>query len=170
MQAFRSFYRIGVYDPQIYDFWPYGDLCEGMVFLSAKKRLCKEGKAIEFECKTEAREFYASWKHKDKYKMSLRKVGRTVEVADPEYPAGHPNSIMKAIIENEPRVYMSTALAWFNGDDFLLPKNKKTLARHRKVLLKYDIDIYEAPTEELVPYNQNSITEEISDKPKLRVV
>ena len=105
MRVRKRFYRIGVYDPEIFESWPYGDFCDDMVYLSAKKRLCKEGKAIEFECKTKAREFYAEWMHRNKYKMELKWVERNIDVPEPEYPENHPNSIMKRIRENESHIY-----------------------------------------------------------------
>jgi hypothetical protein len=71
MMGERKMYMIGVFDPNVDNSWPWHFHYENGVFLSEKKRLCKDGKAAKFENQDEAREFFHSWSGNSKYKMEL---------------------------------------------------------------------------------------------------
>lgn len=69
--AHKQVYKIGVFDPSVDMSWPWHFHYENGVYLSEKKRLCKEGKAARFDSPTEAREFFHAWSGNKKYKMEL---------------------------------------------------------------------------------------------------
>lgn len=165
--ALKSRFYVGVYDPSMYDSWPYFHLDEG-VYLSKNKRLCSHKSAIEFDDPEKAREFYASWRHADCYRLHVCPFQIHVEVPMPVFPDDHPRSILRRIENNEPRYIFNTALQWFFGDSrFFLAKS--TLAKHRKILLAYGIDINCKPDVLLEPLP--SLDEKpYSSKPALSVV
>lgn len=140
----RSFFLVGVYDPLIYDSWPYFHAFDDGVFLSKNKRLCKFNSAIKFNSHLEAPEFYSEWKHADRYRLHHFEYKTYVDVPDHVFPDDHPNSIYKRICKNESSYVSGTAIFWLTGrTDYLC--SKPTLAKHRKILLPYGIDIYTTP-------------------------
>jgi len=148
MQVYKSFFQIGVYDPVHDDSWPWHCHYDCGQYLSAKKRICSWNKPAEFEAAEEARLFYHSWKHRDRYRMELIEVKRWVEIPDPEYPEDHPRAICYRILRNESSSrYHSTAFLWFSGCDLLQMMSRPTLIKRRNVLLKYGIDIVEPPSQ-----------------------
>lgn len=148
MQVYKSFFQIGIYNPVYDDSWPWHYHYEDGQYLSAKKRICSWNKPAEFETAEEARLFYHSWKHKERYKMELLEVKRWTEIPDPEYPEDHPRTIFDRILHNETSSrYKSTAALWFSGYDLQLVMSRPTRIKHRKVLLKYGIDIIEEPSQ-----------------------
>jgi hypothetical protein len=165
--ALRSFFIVGVYDPVIYGSWPYFHLDEG-VYLSKNKRLCSFNSAIEFDNPDDARVFYASWRHADRYRLFIRDYQTHVEVPMPVFPDDHPRSILMRIQNSAPRYVFNTALKWFIGDsNYFLAKS--TLAKHRKILLAYGIDINCKPNAFLEPF-PNLHEKPYSSKPTLSVI
>lgn len=147
--ALRSRFIAGVYDPNIDDSWPYFHLDEG-VYLSKNKRLCSWKSAVEFDRPQQAREFYSAWKHASRYRLEVREFKTHIQVPDPVFPDDHPHSILKLIRNAESSYVHSTAFTWFLGKtDFCW--SKSTLARHRKILLNYGIDINLKPERLLEP-------------------
>lgn len=167
-KARRSRFHVGVYDPQEFDSWPYFHPDEG-IYLSKNKRLCSIKSAIEFDQPQQAVEFYASWKHAARYRLSVREYKTWVDVPDPVFPDDHPWSILRRIQENEFSYVHSTAFIWFLGKtDY--PWSKSTLARHRKILLNYGIDINQQPSQLLEPLPSLCDDTWYADKPTLSVV
>ena len=141
--ARRSFFLVGVYDPSIYNSWPYFHLDEG-VYLSKNKRFCSFKSAVEFDRPEQAREFYSAWKHAPLYSLHIFEYKTYVDVPAHVFPDDHPNSVFKLICEKESSYVASTAITWLRGQsDYLW--SKSTLAKHRKILLLYGIDIYTKP-------------------------
>ena len=62
---------IGIYDPDLIDFWPWHYHYEHGEYLSEKYRKCGEEKAAKFKKKEEAEKFFFQWKHHEKYKFEL---------------------------------------------------------------------------------------------------
>lgn len=142
--ARRSFFLVGVYDPLIYDSWPYFHGFDDGIFLSKNKRFCKFNSAIKFDSPLAARQFYSEWKHADRYRLYPFEYKTYVEVPAHVFPDDHPNSIFKRICQNESSYVQSTAITWLRGrSDYLW--SKSTVAKHRKILLLYGIDIYTTP-------------------------
>lgn len=146
----RSRFIVGVYDSNIDDSWPYFHPDEG-VYLSKGKRLCSQNSAVEFDTPEQAREFFGCWKHASKYCLHVLEYKTYVDVPDPVFPDDHPRSILKRIQEAEHSGVFRTAWHWFSDSDFFRSYSKSTLARHRKLLLKYGIDINQKPTQLLEP-------------------
>lgn len=141
--ALRSRFIVGVYDPNIDDSWPYFHLDEG-VYLSKNKRLCSWKSAVEFDRPEQAREFYSAWKNASRYRLSVVEFKTHVDVPAHVFPYDHPNSIFKRICEKESSYVKSTAITWLSGrTDYFW--SKSTVAKHRKILLSYGIDIYTTP-------------------------
>jgi hypothetical protein len=148
--ALRSRFRVGVYDPAVHDSWPYFHQDEGR-YLSKKKHLCSHISAVEFDHPHEAREFYFSWKQAHRYRLHVDEFKTHVDVPEPVFPADHPRSILKSICKNESSYVISTAYTWFSGDtNFTV--SEPTLAKHRKILLPYGIDISLKPVLLLEPF------------------
>lgn len=165
--ALKSRFYVGVYDPSTYNSWPYFHLDEG-VYLSKNKRLCSHKSAIEFDDPEKAREFYASWRHADRYRLHVYPFQTHVEVPMPVFPDDHPFSILMRIKQNESGYVVRTAFTWLSGrSDFYF--SYSTLAKHRKILLSYGIDINCKPDVLLEPLP--SLDEKpYSSKPALSVV
>jgi hypothetical protein len=141
--ALRSFFLVGIYDPLIHDSWPYFHSYDG-IFLSKNKRLCKYNSAIIFDSASEVRSFYSDWKHSNRYKLYPFEYKIHVDVPAHVFPDGHLNSIFKAICESESNGVKFTAYIWLTGrSDYSF--SKVTLAKHRKLLLPYGIDINAKP-------------------------
>lgn len=177
MKILKSFFLIGVYDPNIDDAWPWHCHYESGRYLSAKKRVCSRNSSAEFESPEEARLFYHSWKHSDKYKMEVIEVKYWVEAPDPVYPPEHPRSIIERVSTNERFPAGLLAACWFSGQDPLekMGYSKTTNVRYRKILLKYGIDLFSKPTEEMRKLLEESHPRNFSDfdfrsSPKLKLV
>ena len=176
MQVYKSFFQIGIYNPDYHDSWSWHCDYEHGQYLSAKKRICSWNKPAEFETGEEARLFYHSWKHKDNYKMELIEVKRWAEVPDPEYPKNHPRTIFANIGRSDiSSRYKSTACLWFSGYDLLEVMTKPTRVKHRNVLLNYGIDIFESPSQTMLElWNQTRpvsfSNSEFQSKPALKIV
>lgn len=147
--ALRSRFIAGVYDPNMYDSWPYFHSDDG-VYLSKNKRLCTFKTAIQFETPQAVREFYASWKHADRYRLYVYPFQVPIQVPMPVFPDDHPRSILSRICQAESSYVHNTAFLWFLGKDESI-YSKSTLARHRKILLNYGIDINLKPERLLEP-------------------
>ena len=140
----RSFFLVGVYDPSIYNSWPYFHSFDDGIFLSKNKRFCKFNSAIKFNSPLDVRKFYSEWKHAGRYQLHVFEYKTYVDVPAHVFPDDHPNSIFKLICEKESSYVSSTAITWLRGhSDYLW--SKSTLAKHRKILLSYGIDIYTTP-------------------------
>lgn len=167
---------IGIYDPLIYNFWPWHYHYEDGKYLSAKQRICSETSAAVFSTAHEARVFYHTWKHRDRYKMEVIEVKTWVEEPDPEYPLGHPKEIFNRLARDNVRsCYRLTLLAWLGGYDSLNHMSQSTRLRHRTILLKYGVDIFERPSQSMLDlWNETksakSASAEFPEKSKLSVV
>ena len=137
MEVQKSFFQIGVYDPDLYDHWPWHCHYEDGRYLSAKKRICSWNKPAEFESQQAARDFYHSWKQKNKYKMELIEIKKWVEIPDPVFPEDHPRSILKKIADNEKYRVHSVALLWMSGVNVITHWSRPTQLKYRKILLNY---------------------------------
>lgn len=149
MQVYKSFYQIGIFDPSEYESWPWHFHYENGRYLSSKHRECGANLAAEFDSQEKARAFFGEWIHKERYKFELIEVKKWIEQPDPIYPDEHPNSILKEIESNERNTYARTARLWWSGQDLINLYTKATLKTHRKVLLKYKIDIFDKPVNQL---------------------
>lgn len=76
----KSFFAIGVYDPEHHDRWPWHCHYDDGVYLSVAKRLCKMSNAAEFDTIDDARQFYAEWKRKRQFKMEVIEYKRWVNI------------------------------------------------------------------------------------------
>jgi hypothetical protein len=113
MKILKSFFLIGIYDPNIDAAWPWHFNYENGRYLSANKRVCSRNSSAEFESPEDARLFYHSWKHSDKYKMEVIETKYWTEVPDPVYPPDHPRSIISLVIANEKSTARILAVSWF---------------------------------------------------------
>lgn len=165
----KSFFCVGIYNPEYHDSWPYFHGFDDGIFLSKNHRKCKFNSAIKFDNPNDVREFFSKWSGAKKYKLHVFPFQTHAEVPDPVFPPNHPRSILKLIKQNEYCYVHSTALSWFLGDDYQL-WSKQTIARHRKILLKYGIDISQKPTEILQPLPSQHDDEWRLAKPNLQVV
>jgi hypothetical protein len=141
MQILKTFYLIGVYDPNLNGSWPWHFYYENGQYLSEKHRICGWYRAAKFETEKEAREFYFKWKRYNEFKFELIPEQSWVEVPNPVYPPDHPKAILKSIAENEPHSVKLTGSLWLYGEDISTIYSSKTLKKHREALLKYGIDI-----------------------------
>lgn len=73
-QVIITKHLIGVFDPEIDESWPWHCHYEHGQYLSSKKRLCKIGKAAQFDSADEARLFFHHWKSKGTLKMEVIEV------------------------------------------------------------------------------------------------
>ena len=169
MKVFKSFFSIGIYDPSQDDFWPYHYRYEDGVYLSKKYRKCGDKSSAVFDTPEAARHFFNTWKHKDKYKFEIIETKRWTEVPEPTYPENHPNNLIKVIEQNERTMYSRTARLWLRGENLSKLYSKRTLKAHRDKLLKYNIDIFEQPTQLL---EKNIIVDDVRhiQNSNLRVV
>ena len=99
------------------------------------------------------------------------------EVSDPVYPPDHPRSIISLVIANEKSTSRILAVSWFYGLDTFekMDYSKATKEKYRKILLKYGIDLFSKPTEEMRKLFEESSPKNFSDfefrsPPKLNVV
>jgi hypothetical protein len=148
--ALRSRFNAGVYDPAIYDSWPHFHADEGR-YLSKKKHLCSLSSAAEFEHPQQVREFYSSWKHAHRYKLHVNEFKTHVEIPEHVFPDDNPWSVLKRIQESESSYVYSTAFFWFSGIQDV-HFSKSTIAKHRKILLLYGVDINLKPAILLEPF------------------
>ncbi len=175
MKVNKSFFQIGIYNPEMDNCWPWHFHYENGRYLSAKKRICSWNRPAEFETEKEAREFYHSWKQKDKYKMELIKIQKWVEIPDPVFPKDHPYSILKKIIANEKSRFITVASLWFSGIHTIKSYSRPTQIKYRNTLLKYGIDLFSDPTKEIKAkwqesHYSNFCDFEFKENPKLKVV
>jgi hypothetical protein len=91
-----------------------------------------------------------------------------VEVPDPVFPDDHPWSILKRIRRAESSYVYNTAFFWFIGNAESI-WSKSTLARHRKILLSYGIDINLKPDRLLEPLPSLDDDTRYLSKPSLTV-
>lgn len=80
-QVHKSFFTIGVYDPNQNDSWPWHFHYSEGIYLSQKWRLCKIQKAIEFDDVESAREHFHQWSGSSKYKMEIIEHKKWVSVS-----------------------------------------------------------------------------------------
>lgn len=151
VQEYRSFYLIGLYDPDVDDSWPWDHRYDEGIYLSSKKRVCKLPKASALDTPEQAKEFFSGWAGSTKWKMKLIETKRWVDIPEPEYAADHPASILKAINKSEGYSVYVTAELWFAGKLKKHYVTKKTLKRHRIKLLAYNIDIDKKPKQRYDP-------------------
>lgn len=170
MRAQKTYYLIGVYDPKFDDCWPWHFQYEYGQYLSEKHRICKWERVAKFNTKEEAREFYSLWKHWKNYKFELIDETVWIEEPDPIYPPEHPRSILDSIIKNEPYSVKNSASLWFYGEDVKKFYSEGTLKKHRKVLLKYGIDIFVNVSNNMKISPILAIQEPVKKKPHLTVV
>ncbi len=169
MKVNKSFFQIGIFDPMEDVSWPWHFEYERGVYLSLNYRKCGWNKSVEFETPDEARDFYHRWKHSGRYKMELIEVKRWVEQPDPDFPPEHPRSIIKLIASKEKSIYLRTAASWFAGEDISAYMTRKTLLRHKRVLLNYGIDIEEKCTNKLTPITSIENDWQLT-QPKLKIL
>lgn len=169
MQVFKTFYVIGLYDPQQYDAWPWHCHYEYGQYLSDKYRICGWNRQARFESEAAAREFYFAWKRYKEFKFELISQQSWVDVPDPVYPADHPKSILKSITENESHGVKLTGSLWLYGQDISTLYSAKTLKKYREILLKYGIDI-NAPLPDHLKIVAEPRIIEPPNKPQLTVV
>ncbi|QSB03799.1 hypothetical protein JWZ98_22700 (plasmid) [Methylomonas sp. EFPC1] len=169
MQVLKTFYVIGVYNPQQYDAWPWHCHYEDGQYLSGKYRVCGCNRQVRFESEAAAREFYFAWKRYKEFKFELIPQRLWVDVPDPVYPVDHPKSILKAITVNEFHGARLTGSLWLYGQDISTLYSEKTIRKHREILLKYGIDINEPLPDHLRITPEPAIIE-LEDKPKLTVI
>lgn len=67
----KSFFNIGIYEQADDENWPWHNDYYNGLYLSDKKRPCKQQKAAEFDTPEQARQFFDSWRGKSKYKMEV---------------------------------------------------------------------------------------------------
>jgi hypothetical protein len=176
MRVLKSFFMIGIYDPLIYGCWPWHCHYEDGKYLSEKKRICSRNKTALFETADEARLFYHSWKHRERYKMEVIEVKTWTEVPDPEYPQGHPREIFNRLIRDNARsCYRITLALWFDGLDPFKNVSQSARIRHRNVLLNYGVDIFEQPSQNMIDlWNESKSTNysdfEFQSTPQLTVI
>ena len=175
MQVYKSFFQIGVYDPNQYNSWPWHFHYENGKYLSTKKRVCGWSKPAEFDTQEEAREFFHAWKQKTKYKMEIIEIKRWAEIPDPIYPDDHPRNIMGRIMENEKSRFSMVAALWFSGINGIKDYSKTTQLKYREQLLKYGIDIFSEPPREMKQKWEESNDRNYCDldfkkAPKLKIV
>lgn len=126
--------------------------------------MCSWKSAAEFDSSQAAREFFNSWAHRDKYKMAILESKRWVDVPDPVYPDGHPRQILEAILKNERTPIAMEALTWFSGNPPLrFYKLQRTKNRYRDILLKYGIDLFKQPSEEMRTFFRESNPKKLSN-------
>jgi hypothetical protein len=176
MRVLKAFFMIGVYDPLHHSHWPWHCHYEHGQYLSDKKRVCSQNKAAEFETPDQARVFYHSWKHRERYKMEVIEIHTWVELPEPEYPEGHPREIFSRLVDDNVRsCYRMTFVAWFYGRDPFENMSQTARKRHRDVLLKYGVDVFEKPTQDMMDLWSESRSRNHSDfecqsRPQLTVV
>lgn len=71
VKVHKSFFQIGVYDPAHSASWPWHFNQIDGLYLSANFRVCKLGKAIEFETTEAARAYIGNWTNAHEYKCEL---------------------------------------------------------------------------------------------------
>lgn len=142
MLATRSLYNIGIYKTDWAANWPWHYDYENGIYLSMKYRPCGWKKAAEFLSQQEAREFFHRWKNTRGYKLELIEFKRRIEIPDPIFPDDHPHTILEKVNKNEQSTIRITAMSWLSGDDISELWTKRTLQKHRSVLLGYGIDIF----------------------------
>lgn len=150
MEFQQTHYHIGIYDPAIDDSWPWHFHYERGRYLSAKHRICSINSAKSFPSKSEARAFYAAWKHYASYKFELIPVMHLVTVPEPEYAPDSPQGILQSLKTAElHRTAYQIAFFWFSGYSLENYFSKYLLGKYRQILLKFGIDITKAPSQKL---------------------
>jgi hypothetical protein len=173
MEIQKSFFQIGIFDPEVCDAWPWHCHYEDGQYLSRKERICSWLRPAEFDTPNEAREFFHQWKNPKNYKMEVIEIIKWVKVPDPEYPDDDPRTIIKKVTSGEKySTYWMTAHRWFWGDDIESEYSKSKFKKHREILLKYGIDINEQPAISLKPLvkNKSPFAEPVLKKPELKIV
>lgn len=108
--------------------------------------------AAKFETSTAAREFYDSWRHKDRYRLELVECKEFVEIPEPDYPEDHPRSILNRLSGTVDRNAYNTAYLWILGEDPAELWSQTTIKKHAKILLAEGVDITKAPRQLLEPH------------------
>lgn len=166
----RSFFYVGVYDPQSFDSWPWPFDFDSGCYLSVNKRKCGMRSAAKFESTTAAREFYLSWKHKDRHRLELVEFKEFVEIPEPGYPEDHPRSILNRLSGTVDRNAYNTAFLWFLGEDPAKLWSQATIKKHINILLAQGIDITKPSQQLLEPHSVSHDYEWHLQEPSLSVV
>jgi hypothetical protein len=150
MEIQQTHYHIGIYDPAIDDSWPWHFHYESGRYLSAKHRICSISSAKSFPSKSEARTFYAAWKHYASHKFELIPVTQLVTVPDPVYAPDSPRGILNTLKEAKlHRTAYQIAVFWFSGDTLKDYFTQYLLNKYGKALLEFGIDITKQPLQKL---------------------